>query len=204
LNRVLFSKGKEKVHAGLQSAEWYDNKYENSAEYYKHYSESRYYFIWTVIVDRVIRNGLNKILDLGCGPGQVASLFRDKGISQYCGMDFSSKCIELAKQKCPDFSFIQEDIMKSDILESMDYDCVMAFEFLEHVEEDVKILERIRPGTKFYGSVPNFPNIAHVRHFSSEEEVRFRYGTCFSEFRVDTFPENPYGKVYYIIEGTKI
>ena len=36
-----------------RSAEWYDAMYESSTEYRKHYTESTYYFSWTVVVDRM-------------------------------------------------------------------------------------------------------------------------------------------------------
>lgn len=189
---------------GEQPPEWYDTVYATRQGYRKHYTESTYYFMWTVIADRIVHGGVRAVLDIGCGPGQFASLLFDKGIGQYCGIDFSPKSIELAQRQCPSLEFMVADISESGILESQDYDCVVALEFLEHVEEDVAILKRIRKGAKFFGSVPNFACLSHVRHFSSDEEVRSRYGRQFSPFRVDSFVGDPKGHVFYVMEGIKI
>lgn len=193
----------EQEQCGLKEAGWYDNSYEQSTDYHNHYTESRYYFLWSVIADRIMRSGLRRVLDLGCGPGQFAYLLYDKGLKEYRGLDFSYKAIETAKQRCPSFEFKATDIYGSDILEVTDYDCIVALEFLEHVQFDTEVINRIRSGIKFYGTVPNFPYVSHVRHFSDEREVRSRYQHYFSDFRVDTFLQNPKGTTYYLIEGTK-
>ncbi|MFZ1947564.1 MAG: class I SAM-dependent methyltransferase [bacterium] len=189
---------------GERPAEWYDAKYLSSAEYRKHYSESRYYFLWTVVVDRMMRHRVERVLDLGCGPGQFGALLHDKGFREYCGVDLSSRCVEIARQKCPSFEFIVGNILETDVLESRDYDCLIALEFLEHVTEDLTVLRRAKAGTKFFGTVPSLPYVSHVRHFSSVEEVESRYEALFSPFRVDAFLEKPRGPVFYVLEGTKI
>lgn len=189
---------------GLRLPEWYDKMYESDSRYSKHYSESDWYFLWTVVVDRIMRSGVRSVLDLGCGPGQFASLLCDKGLTQYCGVDFSARCIELAKQVCPRFEFRVADICNTDVIESCDYDCVVALEFLEHVENDIQVLDRIKSGTKLFGTVPNFSHISHVRHFSSEDEVRDRYESCFSSLQVDSFVGNAEGTIFFMIEGTRL
>ena len=189
---------------GERPARWYDATYEGSSEYQKHYSESRYYFLWTVVVDRMMRCHVEKVLDLGCGPGQFASLLHDKGFRQYCGVDFSPRCVEFARQNCPDFEFVVRNVLETNVLESRDYDCLIALEFLEHITEDLTVLQKIRSGTKFFGTVPSFPFISHVRHFSSVEEVEARYQALFSSFRIDVFLENPEGTKFYLMEGTKL
>lgn len=204
LVRSLSSKEKGTRPNGIRPAQWYDSVYESSVEYRKHYTESVYYFLWTVLVDRMMYQGVDNVLDLGCGPGQFGSLLLEKGFRHYCGVDFSHSCIELAKQNCPSFDFVVANILESDVLEVRDYDCVLAMEFLEHVEEDVDVLSRIKAGVKFFGTVPSFPYISHVRHFSNIEEVEVRYSSLFSSFRVDTFLADPEGNRFYLFEGVKI
>jgi SAM-dependent methyltransferase len=182
-------------------AAWYDAVYQTSKEYRLHYTESRYYFLWTVIVDRLLHSPLPRVLDLGCGPGQFAQLLRDKGILDYRGLDFSLQCIEQARQRCPTFRFDVADISSSPLLEEAVYDTVIALEFLEHVEQEIAVIRRLRKGVRFLASVPNFPYTSHVRHFSSAQEVQDRYGACFSGLRVDSFDEDPKGKRYYLMEG---
>ncbi|MEK6237106.1 MAG: class I SAM-dependent methyltransferase [Planctomycetales bacterium] len=188
---------------GERQATWYDADYADSEEYRKHYTESMYYFMWTVVADRLLPYREEAVLDLGCGPGQFGSLLHDKGFQNYCGLDFSPQCVELARRQCPTFDFVVADILQTDLLETRDYDCVVSMEFLEHVEEDLEVLERVKPGTRTLGTVPDFPYPSHVRHFTSAEEVESRYGALFSSFRVDDFPKSAEGPVFYLFEGIK-
>jgi hypothetical protein len=96
------------------------------------------------------------------------------------------------------------DLAESDILETSSYDCVVALEFLEHVEFDLDIIGRIRNGTKFFGTVPNFPYESYVRHFANESEVRTRYELFFTDFTVDAFLENAMGKTFFLMEGRRM
>lgn len=188
---------------GRKEADWYDAVYSQSEEYRAHYTESRYYFVWSVLADRLVRAGARHVLDLGCGPGQVGSLLRDKGVSHYCGLDFSSKSIDLARQVCPDFEFRVADICGSDLLETLNYDTVITLEFLEHVEGDTEVIRRVRPGTHVLATVPNFPYISHVRHFRDPGEVSARYGSFFDRLSVDVFVEDRAGKKYFLLDGVR-
>ncbi len=109
----------------------------------------------------------------------------------------------MSKKRCPYFDFLVVDLTQSDILQTSAYDCIVTLEFLEHVEFDLEVIRRIRPGTKFFATVPNFPYESHVRHFANESEVKERYQPFFSEFTVDTFLENAKGKTFYLMEGRK-
>lgn len=72
-----------KEEEGEKGPKWYDAAFERSDHYRRHYSQSPYYFLWTVIADRIVRAKVEPILEIGCGPGQLACLLRDKGISKY-------------------------------------------------------------------------------------------------------------------------
>jgi SAM-dependent methyltransferase len=189
--------------AGEKGAEWYDQAFESTELWRLHYSESPYYFLWTVIAERILRARCNAIFDIGCGSGQLACLLRDKGVNQYHGLDFSPKRIERAREVCPQFAFTVGDAYRSDLFATYDYDAVICTEFLEHVEGDLEIIGRIKPSARFHGTVPNFPYVSHVRHFLDAEAVRFRYMRFFDDFRVDSFPANARGKTFYLIEGIK-
>lgn len=184
--------------------EWYDASFEQSTHWRSHYSESEYYFLWAVIADRIVRENVESILEIGCGTGQLACLLRDKGICKYYGFDFSAKRIEQAKQVCPEFSFSLQDAFETDLFTTTDYEAVICTEFLEHVERDIEVLSRIRSNTIFYGTVPNFPFTSHVRYFQSESEVISRYKRYFTNLHVDVFLSNASGKIFYLLEGKKI
>ncbi len=203
LKRTLLSRVARPPESGEKDSLWYNQTYRNTEEYRRHYTGSIYYFMWTVIADRLVRIGARSVLDIGCGPGQLASFLRDKGIPRYLGIDLSEEAITLARSVCPEYIFRAVNVFETDVLEKCDYDEVIALEFLEHVQDDTGVLQRIPKGRRFIGSVPNFPYISHVRHFSDCQEVEDRYGSLFGQFRVDAFMANDKGKTFYLFEGVK-
>ena len=196
--REAYSNQKE---LGEKGSEWYDISYDKTDHYKRHYSLSPYYFLWTVISDRIARAGVDFILEIGCGTGQLACFLRDNGTKQYHGFDFSSKRIAHAIKTCPEFAFSLQDAFQSNLYTTYNYDAVICTEFLEHVERDVEILNRLRSGALFYGTVPNFPYISHMRHFKSKHEVIHRYGRFFENLQVDSFLANNRDKKFYLLEG---
>ncbi len=184
--------------------EFYDRTFLHREHWRRHYTESRYYALWTVIADRIARAGVTSVLDIGCGPGQVASLLRDKGLPRYLGIDFSPERIEQAKRICPEFEFVLADAFETDLLSAYDYDAVVCTEFLEHVKRDEEVLDKIRAGTRFYGTVPSFPGPSHVRHFEDAQEVMERYGRHFQDFSVDIHFANKGRGRYFLMEGLRL
>jgi SAM-dependent methyltransferase len=196
---VVPKKRLNQIRGEERGPEWYDQHI--SGSFTKHYSESQYYFLWAVIADRMMHAGIRSILEIGCGTGQFASLLYDKGFEEYIGFDFSGERIDRAKKVCPRFSFIADNALSTDLFYSVNYDCVVCTEFLEHVSHDGKVLMNIRKGAHFYGSVPDFHSASHVRHFTSEQHVTTRYRRYFSEFRVDAMKYK--NRTFYLIEGIK-
>jgi SAM-dependent methyltransferase len=186
-----------------RNSSWYDERYANNSSYLCHYTESSYYAVWCVLVDRIRPNATRCLLDIGCGSGQLASFLRDRGLHRYVGLDFSPECIRMAKRACRSFEFICADVFSCSVLEDLDYEVVVATEFLEHVEHDLAVIDRIRPGTRVYGTVPNFPAAAHVRHFNSVQEVVARYRSRFVNFRADQFLYGNGGMSLFLFEGIR-
>ncbi len=186
-----------------QPPEFYDHTFEQSDHWKQHYTLSHYYPLWTIIADRIRRLGAKRILDIGCGPGQVACLLRDIGVEEYKGLDFSTTRIAMAHTVCPEYEFRCADVFKDDLLETYNYDCVLIMEFLEHVEQDIDVLTRVRPGTTVLATVPNFAHEGHVRHFNSVAEVESRYSSILSPLNVVAVLENEAGKTYYVLQGTR-
>ena len=186
-----------------QPPEYYDERFLLGGHWRQHYTESRYYPLWAVIVDRIQQVNPELILDVGCGTGQFANLLHDKKIARYIGVDFSPARIEWARKICPEYRFEVEDVFVSNTIENANADCVVLLEFLEHVENDVEILQRIKEGTYVIASVPNFPGIGHVRYFKSVAEVRERFASHFRKLRIDEHLANNKGKKYYLIDGMR-
>jgi SAM-dependent methyltransferase len=184
-----------------QNSDWYDKVFAESNAYGLPYQQSHYYFLWCVVVDRIIRSGVTSVLDIGCGPGQVASFLRDKGLKKYMGIDWSSVAIENAKKICPEFEFLSANAFEVDAYKTFDYDAAISFEFLEHVEDELAILRRFVPGTRFWGTVPNFECSSHVRHFNSCDEVLQRYNPVFTSLTVDAFDAPDKSHQFFLLEG---
>lgn len=192
----------EFAYGAEQPPEFYDRTYERGKHWKEHYTDSHYYPLWTVVADRIRRIGATRVLDIGCGPGQVACLLRDIGVPEYKGLDFSAVRVARAHAICPEYEFIAANVFEDNLLETYPYDCVLMMEFLEHIEQDIDVLKRVRPGTTVLATVPNFPAEGHTRHFESVNAVEVRYSTFFSQLEVTPILANKSGKTYYIIQGT--
>lgn len=187
-----------------RGAGFYDAIWESEGAEGAHYTSSRYYFMWTVIADRIASLDSKSVFDVGCGPGQLSALLRDRGLKRYVGLDFSGKAIEIARANCPEFRFHQADAFTSDLFETLRYDTLITSEFLEHVVEDLKVIKRIPSGTHVIASVPNFDTEGHVRYFLTSKEVYDRYGEFFTDLRIDPFlMRNTTGSTLYLMQGVK-
>jgi len=188
------------VEGRERSSEYYDKAFKRD-RWYEHYTKSEYYPLWTIIEDRISKVLSIIILDIGCGPGQFASFLADKKYTNYIGLDFSKTAIEQAKRICPHFEFMIADIFETDILSVKNYDLVICTEVLEHVENDFEILKKIKKGTRFLGTVPNFPFPSHVRCFNDAVEVIARYKQFFVTLNVKTHIADSKGTKFFLMEG---
>lgn len=203
INQVL-RRNVEGVQIGTErDASWYDQAFLSTEVYNCAYYKSHYYFIWCVVVDRVIRSGAKYVLDIGCGPGQVARFLQDRGLPNYFGLDLSPVAVEKAQVLCPGYLFKAENALESSVYSDIPYDTVISLEFLEHVTEEIEVLKKLRKGIRFFGTVPDFPYPSHVRHFSSCAEVLERYGNFFDALTVDEFISESGGGRYFLLEGLK-
>jgi SAM-dependent methyltransferase len=97
-----------------------------------------------------------RILDLGCGPGNTIRRFSAMG--QVFGFDYSLDALAFARTKgiknvlCGDSAALP--------ITSGAFDCVIALDVLEHVEDDARLLREIvrvlRPDGLFFFTVPAF------------------------------------------------
>ena len=111
----------KKIIGEKKSRDWYDGAYlsaEGQILYNTHYTKSPYYYLWSIIIEKLNYANPGLILELGCGAGQLASLIRDKGFKNYIGIDFSKVAIDIATKVCPEFKFICEDILNSENLKN--------------------------------------------------------------------------------------
>jgi SAM-dependent methyltransferase len=187
-----------------ECAGWYDEMFARSCVYAKPYEQSHYYFLWSVIVDRLRRARLARILEIGCGPGQLAAYLLEQGVEQYTGLDFSRQAIEMARRNAPAGRFVVGDARLPEIHAQTEHDAVICTEVLEHVNEDLVVVSRFLPGKRCFCSVPNFPYESHVRHFRDPAEVEDRYGGFFTALDVMAFksPLDPADR-FFLFDGVR-
>lgn len=200
---VGLSKCCRAVNGRERASEYYDGIYTVSEEYRKPYYESKYYFMWCVLVDRMRLNGSEVVLDVGCGPGQFACLLKERGVKDYVGLDFSAVTVSLALQACPEYKFVRADVFETDVFDRVPYDIVTCTEVLEHIEQDLDLVSRMRPGARVFGSVPSWSDPGHVRHFRTCAEVESRYGHMFTELKVDALVAGPCQQLLFVFDGVR-
>lgn len=186
------------------SSEIYDDGYLSggaNGNYHKHYMQSFYYPAWrfafSLLAD-VERSAA--VLEIGCGAGQFANMLFDNGFTNYTGFDYSSEGVALALKNNPGHEdrFVTADAFQTELMVQK-YDLIICFEVLEHVQQDLELLQRIQPGTRMLVSVPSFDDPYHVRYFSDEKEVQQRYQQVIKIADIHVFTLYESNRLFYIV-----
>lgn len=195
--------GRPGVHEVTASA-WYDAAFLATPSYRLPYWQSDYYFAWSVIGDRLARSGKARVLEVGCGTGQLAQLLVEWGVESYTGFDFSEVAVEIAREQVPEATFLVADARTTGLFESINHDWIVCTEVLEHIEFDLDVINRFPPGVRVLCTVPSFDYTSHVRFFANAREVELRYGDHFDDFSVRTLRMPKDGSQYYfLLEGVR-
>ncbi|KAF2664164.1 methyltransferase type 11 [Microthyrium microscopicum] len=135
--------------------------------------------------DKVLKNApaAPRILELGCGPGiPITRMLLDRG-AQVTANDISTKFINMAKERCPEATFLPGDMMALDF-EPASFHGITSFFTIFHLprEEQKTMLSKInswlKPGGMFV------MNLATM----DEEEIHgemMGYGMFWSSFDVE-------------------
>ncbi|MGI9527052.1 MAG: class I SAM-dependent methyltransferase [Weeksellaceae bacterium] len=105
-----------------------------------------------------------KVLDYGCGTGELVSYLNEHGIETY-GMEPNQKARKIAQKKIKNKVY-----PNSDFLNIEKFDVITLFHVLEHIhnlEEEVeKITKALNPNGTLYIAVPNYKS--YDAHFYKE------------------------------------
>lgn len=153
---------------------WYNKVYGRIGDRERHDS-------WTEIYRKIIsflpRDRNVKILDVGCGSGEIAEKIYENRYKNYTGIDFSAVAIKQAKARVPQFEFLCVDAFSTEVaLLLKSNDVVLMLDFLEHVKDDLKLIQRIPATKQVVFMVPAFDYASHVRYFVDFRSVVDRYG----------------------------
>lgn len=185
-------------HRGGARAEWYDHIYGTSEMYQLHYTDSRYLPIWEAICAR-IDNGAT-VVEIGCGSGQLAEMLEERRRVAYTGFDFSNQAIAIAKSKGIAGSVEVADARTTPLL-LRPADFVICTEVLEHIQDDLTVLQRVPSGRRVIATVPDFESETHVRWFDSEAAVVQRYGHLFENLTVSTMTLPGVNGRFFLMDG---
>lgn len=125
----------------------------------------------------VLATGSGPIADVGCGTGRLARLLWLRGEHKYWGVDFSSERIAKARRYVPEATFEVGDVYSPEIRHRLgEFNRIVALEILEHIDDDLGLIESTAPGSLVVFSVPTYDSSAHVRTFPSPHDAAARYG----------------------------
>ena len=115
---------------------------------------------WAQIV--AIAGVHDRVLDVGCGPGNLAALLTHNG-SKVVGVDNDPVSLEIARSHCE--AVYLADLDRDDLAETIGkdaFDAIFFADVLEHVRDPLRVLisakTLLRDGGSMYVSIPN---IAH-------------------------------------------
>jgi SAM-dependent methyltransferase len=163
----------------IQTNAYYDRLFEaggHGGVYDLPYHHSAYLPLYRGVLRQARRMQAQAVLEVGCGTGAFAHLLTDNTEISYAGFDFSNVAIEKAHRRVKQFFFVGDALDASSYTHP--YDTIVCTEVLEHIENDLGVIDHWRPGANCICSVPNFDSESHVRLFRSEHEVRVRYGSA--------------------------
>ncbi|MFT6202503.1 MAG: SAM-dependent methyltransferase [Spirosomataceae bacterium] len=107
-----------------------------------------------VVASKYISNS-SSVLEVGCGEGHFKK-YLDESV-KYTGLDFNPTAIEKAQKK--GIRVIDESIEKHAESYQLEYDCVLFFQLLEHIDNPhsflLSVLKCLKPGGILIFAVPN-------------------------------------------------
>lgn len=120
----------------------------------------------------------SKVLEVGCGTGQFADWIIRSGFDYVQGFDFSDVAVQMSKERTNKDLFQVADVNNWNFATD-DYNCIIALEVFEHINNDLEIIGKIPAGRTVIFSLPTFDDTAHVRYFKKAYQITARYSRYF-------------------------
>lgn len=144
----------EKLYNWEKNHFWFTSRNERIIHLAKRYLKEPFYF-----------------LEIGCGTGFVIEgLSKTFRTSSFKGSEYHPEGLEFAKKRNPSIEFIQMDARNNPYIR--EFDCIGAFDVIEHIEEDGLVLQQMNKALKRDGiiiiTVPQ-----HKFLWSNVDEISF-------------------------------
>jgi 2-polyprenyl-3-methyl-5-hydroxy-6-metoxy-1,4-benzoquinol methylase len=117
------------------------------------------------------------VLEVGCGEGRGVELLMSKA-SQFTAVDKIEEALQVLRKRFPAGKFISMNIPPLGSLPDNTYDCIVSFQVIEHIENDVLFLKELhrvlKPGGVAMLTTPNRKlslsrNPWHIREYLASE-----------------------------------
>jgi len=99
--------------------------------------------VWPEVIDYA-EHVSGKILDLGCGNGNLTLYIKNKGLN-IVGVDKSQELLDIAKKKCK-AQFVKADMTELPFKDN-EFDCILAIAIFHHLETEearIKALDEMK------------------------------------------------------------
>lgn len=186
-----------------QPADYYDFVYSKRRarkRYQCHYKKSIQFGIWRIAMSYIKSLKLTnpKILEVACGTGQFAHYLQDEKFTNYVGFDFSKTALRQARGKSK--QKLLYDNARNKSLYTDDIDIIIAIEFLEHVNDDLEIINLFPSRSNVIFSVPIGGGSSHVRRFENEEAINDRYKDDIDITQIRRYGDD---HIWFVCKGVK-
>jgi SAM-dependent methyltransferase len=95
----------------------------------------------SIVYDNLVSTGKTKFLEIGCGTGGFIQQIVENENLEITGSEIYLKGLLYAQKYLPNVDFIQFDVTQGVIGE--EFDLIVAFDVIEHIEDDVAALSNI-------------------------------------------------------------
>lgn len=124
---------------------------ETAEEYDKSYDGMFVKCMYNEILDRVIKLNPKKILDLGCGNGNILKLLSQKTDAELCGLDLSEKMICQAEKRLAGKAEFTIGDAENLPYKTNEFDVVICNASFHHYTNPVKVLKEVKRILKSHG-----------------------------------------------------
>jgi len=157
-------------------------------DYFKDHKDDNW---WKPGVDKFISflNRESKVLDVGCGTGIKAKYLIERGLN-VTGIDFSDKCIEIAKREVPEGKFIVSDIKDLSNIRDL-FDGLFAQASILHIPKkevfDIlrNLVAKLKTGGFFYIALKEKKEGRKEEEIVIDNDYGYEYERFFSYFTMD-------------------
>ncbi len=124
------------------------------------------------------------LLEVGCGEGRGIDLLLPR-VASFSAIDKIASVVEELKKKYPTANFVTGNIPPFAAFGDNSFDCIVSFQVIEHIQDDVAYLKEIyrvlKPGGFALITTPNRPlslsrNPWHIREYTAAELTNLAKG----------------------------